>query len=64
VALARAARYARARLFGRPIGQNQAIQHPLARSWMELEPPNLMMAERPPCATPASSCGVEANAAK
>ena len=31
-ALARAARYAKERVvFGRPIGQNQAIQHPLAR---------------------------------
>ncbi|GIT27030.1 MAG: hypothetical protein CM1200mP41_30740 [Gammaproteobacteria bacterium] len=34
----RAARYARERVvFGRPIGQNQAIQHPLAKSWAELE---------------------------
>jgi acyl-CoA dehydrogenase len=24
-------------VFDRPIGQNQAIQHPLARSWIELE---------------------------
>src|SRR4029450_7786738 len=31
-ALARAARYAKERIvFGRPIGQNQAIQHPLAK---------------------------------
>jgi len=37
-ALERAARYARERVvFDRPIGQNQAIQHPLARCWMELE---------------------------
>ena len=37
-ALARAARYARERVvFGRTIGQNQAIQHPLAENWMELE---------------------------
>src|ERR671933_2948398 len=43
-ALARAARYARDRVvFGRPIGQNQAIQHPLARSWAELEAANLMV---------------------
>ena len=33
-----ASRYARDRVvFGRPIGQNQAIQHPLADSWMALE---------------------------
>src|SRR3546814_13101390 len=36
-ALARAAKYARERVvFDRPIGQNQAIQHPLAECWMEL----------------------------
>ena len=43
-ALARAARYAKERVvFGRPIGQNQAIQHPLAKCWMALEAANLMM---------------------
>ena len=37
-ALERAAGYARDRIvFGRPIGQNQAIQHPLAVNWIELE---------------------------
>lgn len=37
-ALARAAKYARERVvFGRPIGQNQSIQHPLADSFMNLE---------------------------
>src|SRR5262249_17948192 len=42
-ALARAASYARERVvFGRPIGQNQAIAHPLAHSWMNLEAANLM----------------------
>ena len=43
-ALARATRYAKERIvFGRPIGQNQAIQHPLAKCWMELEAANLMV---------------------
>ena len=43
-ALARATRYARERVvFGRPIGQNQGIQHPLAKYWAELEAANLMM---------------------
>ena len=43
-ALARAARYARERVvFGRPIGQNQAIQHPLAERWIELEAAELMV---------------------
>ena len=42
-ALARAAKYAKERIvFDRPIGQNQGIQHPLARVWMELEAANLM----------------------
>ncbi len=37
-ALRRAAIYAGERqVFGRPIGKNQAIQHPLADSWMKLE---------------------------
>src|SRR5438876_5288012 len=37
-ALRKAVSYARERVvFGRPIGQNQAIAHPLARCWMELE---------------------------
>ncbi len=46
VALQRAAKYARERVvFGRPIGQNQGIAHPLARCWMELEAANLMVDE-------------------
>ena len=43
-ALDRAARYASERVvFGRPIGQNQAIQHPLAERWIELEAAELMV---------------------
>ncbi|OJU21506.1 MAG: acyl-CoA dehydrogenase [Afipia sp. 62-7] len=43
LALSRAAAYARQRVvFNRPIGQNQAIQHPLAKNWMELEAAWLM----------------------
>ena len=42
-ALRRAADYANERVvFGRPIGQNQGVQHPLAASWAELEAANLM----------------------
>lgn len=38
VALMKAAKYARERIvFGRPIGQNQSIQHPLASAYMGLE---------------------------
>ncbi len=37
-AVSRATQYAKDRVvFGRPIGVNQSIQHPLAHSWMELE---------------------------
>jgi len=43
-ALGRAAGYAKERVvFGRPIGQNQAIQHPLAKRWIELEAAELMV---------------------
>src|SRR6266704_6766183 len=64
-ALARAARYAKERIvFGRPIGQNQAIQHPLAKSWMELEAANLMMLKAAALYDAGEPCGVEANAAK
>lgn len=43
-ALARAAAYAKERIvFGRPIGQNQGIQHPLAERWIELEAAELLV---------------------
>lgn len=65
VALARAAHYAKERVvFGRPIGQNQAIQHPLARCWTELEAANLMMLQAASLYDSGKPCGVEANAAK
>ena len=42
-AVTRAAAYAKERIvFDRPIGQNQAIQHPLAANWAALEAANLM----------------------
>src|ERR1700682_203925 len=44
LALSRAADYARTRIvFNRPIGKNQAIQHPLAKNWRELEAAWLMV---------------------
>ena len=65
VALRRATQYARDRVvFGRPIGQNQAIQHPLAESWMELEAANLMMLKAARLYDSGRPCGAEANAAK
>jgi len=65
VALERAAEYAKTRIvFGRPIGQNQAIQHPLARCWMELEAANLMVFKAASLYDAGKPCGAEANAAK
>jgi acyl-CoA dehydrogenase len=64
-ALARAVRYANERVvFDRPIGQNQAIQHPLARCWMELEAANLMVFKAATLYDRGEPCGAEANAAK
>lgn len=65
VALARAALYAKERIvFDRPIGQNQGIQHPLAKSWMELEAANLMVFKAASLYDNHDSCAAEANAAK
>ncbi|TAK87981.1 MAG: acyl-CoA dehydrogenase [Betaproteobacteria bacterium] len=64
-ALARAASYAKERIvFDRPIGQNQAIQHPLAKCWMELEAANLMVFKAASLYDCGKPCGAEANAAK
>jgi acyl-CoA dehydrogenase len=64
-ALARASAYAKERVvFDRPIGQNQAIQHPLARNWMNLEAANLMVMKAAWLYDQGLPCGAEANAAK
>jgi acyl-CoA dehydrogenase len=64
-ALRKAANYAGERIvFGRPIGQNQAIQHPLAKCWMELEAANLMAFKAASLYDRSAPCGAEANAAK
>ena len=64
-ALRRATNYARERVvFGRPIGQNQAIQHPLAKSWAELEAAWLMVMKAAALYDAGKACGIEANAAK
>ena len=64
-ALRRATDYAKARVvFGRPIGQNQAIQHPLARCWMALEAADLMVGKAAALYDAGQPCGAEANAAK
>jgi acyl-CoA dehydrogenase len=64
-ALQRAARYARERVvFGRPIGKNQAIQHPLAECWLNLEAAMLMAARAAELYDSGLPCGAEANGAK
>ena len=64
-ALARATGYAKERVvFGRPIGQNQAIQHPLAACWMELEAADLMMLKAAWQYDHGLPCAPAANAAK
>jgi len=64
-ALERAANYARERVvFGRPIGQNQGVQHPLAESWMELEAARLMVAQAAWLYDNGKPSGAAANAAK
>jgi acyl-CoA dehydrogenase len=51
-------------VFGRPIGMNQGIQHPLAECWINLEAA-LLMAERAADLYDAGSpCAAEANSAK
>ncbi len=64
-ALRRATQYAKDRVvFGRPIGMNQAIQHPLAQSWAELEAANLMAFRAAQLYDRGEDCGAMANAAK
>ena len=65
LALSRAAAYAKQRIvFNRPIGQNQAIQHPLAKNWMELEAAWLMTMSAAWQYDRGLPCGPAANAAK
>lgn len=64
-ALNRATDYANEReVFGRKIGMNQAIQHPLAKCWMELEAANLMAFNAAAKYDAREACGAEANASK
>jgi acyl-CoA dehydrogenase len=64
-AIKKAARYAKERIvFDRPIGQNQAIQHPLAKCWAQLEAANLMTMKAATMFDRGEDCGIEANTAK
>lgn len=65
IALQKATSYAAERnVFDRPIGMNQAIQHPLARNWVELEAAQLLTAKAGWLYDNGRECGAEANAAK
>jgi alkylation response protein AidB-like acyl-CoA dehydrogenase len=65
VALERAAAYARERVvFGRPIGQNQAVAHPLALAWARLEGAWQQTLRAAWLFDRGEACGAEANAAK
>ena len=60
-ALGRAAAYAKDRVvFGRPIGQNQGVAHPLARAWAELEAASLMAFKAAALHDAGRDCGAEA----
>ncbi len=63
--LDRAVSYAKERVvFGRPIGMNQAIQHPLAECWMRLQAAEMMMWKAAALYDAGKPCGLEATAAK
>ena len=64
-ALARASQYARERkVFGRLIGQNQGVQHPLAANWTHLESAYWMIMRAAYLYDHGLPCGAEANAGK
>ncbi|MFO1188309.1 MAG: acyl-CoA dehydrogenase family protein [Alphaproteobacteria bacterium] len=64
-ALKRAAQYAKERIvFDRPIGKNQAVQHPLAEAWCKLEAAELMVYKAATLYDQGKPCGPESNAAK
>lgn len=65
VALEKASNYARERIvFDRSIGKNQAIQHPLAENWMELEAAHHMVFKAACEYDLGENAGVSANTAK
>jgi len=59
------AAYAKERVvFGRPIGQNQGVQFPIAESYIEVEAANLMRFEACRLYDAHQPCGAQANMAK
>ena len=64
-ALREASNYARERVvFGRPIGQNQGIAHPLAKAWIQLEGARLMTMQAAKMWDEGFATGEYANACK
>jgi alkylation response protein AidB-like acyl-CoA dehydrogenase len=60
-----ASSYARERnVFGRPIGQNQGVQFPIARAYAQMRAADLMVAEAAKLYESGEDCGEEANLAK
>jgi len=61
----KASTYAKERVvFGRPIGQNQGIQFPIAEAYMEIEAADLMRYKAAALFDEKKHCGAEANMAK
>jgi acyl-CoA dehydrogenase len=57
--------YANSRVvFGRPIGQNQAVQFPIARAWAELEGADMVCRRAAALFDDGKECGADANIAK
>ncbi|WP_132032059.1 acyl-CoA dehydrogenase family protein [Aquabacter spiritensis] len=61
----KATAYARERVvFGRPIGQNQGIQFPIARAYAQMRAADLMVRDAAALFEAGKPCGAEANMAK
>ena len=61
----KASGYAKERaVFGRPIGQNQGVQFPIARAYMQMRAAELMVREAAALYEAGQDCGAEANMAK
>jgi alkylation response protein AidB-like acyl-CoA dehydrogenase len=63
--IAKATNYAKDRVvFGRPIGQNQGVQFPLAKAYAQMRAAELMVREAAALFERGKDCGAEANMAK
>jgi acyl-CoA dehydrogenase len=63
--IAKATAYAKERtVFGRPIGQNQGVQFPIARCYAQMRAAELMVREAASLYEAGRDCGAEANMAK